>query len=86
VIAVESVPILSKDVVIRREADGAILFQVHTDEMHFISTAALGVIQLCDGSRTVSQIGELVPNAVGEALHDFIDNLQRRAVLEIWKV
>jgi catechol 2,3-dioxygenase-like lactoylglutathione lyase family enzyme len=67
----ETIPIHSKDVVTRKDSTGRLLFQVRTDEMHFISEDAFTLFSLCDGSRTIAQIEAiLIPAQPGLAPHE----------------
>jgi hypothetical protein len=89
----ETLPIHSKDVVTRNDSCGRLLFQVRTDEMHFISDSAFALFLLCDGSRTVAQIEELLareqpelatPEA-RERIEQFIESLAERNIIELWR-
>jgi Coenzyme PQQ synthesis protein D (PqqD) len=87
----EIIPLRSKDVVTRNDSGGVLLFQVRTDEMHFISDSAFALFALCDGSRTVGDIVELLAEAQpemasGEArerVGQFIESLADRHVVEL---
>ncbi len=89
----ETIPIRSKDVLVRPDGGGVLIFQTRTDEMHYISREALEVLKLCDGARTVAEIGELF---VGEAqeqpcperrepIERLIEDLAGRGVVELWR-
>jgi hypothetical protein len=86
-----TIPLRSKDVVTRKDAQGVLLFQVRTDEMHFISESAFALFSLCDGSRTVQEIQEFVAANQPEIssprgrtlIADFIESLAQRNVIEL---
>lgn len=87
-----SIPILSKDVITRPDANGVLIFQVRTDEMHFITENAAALLSLCSGSRTISEIEEIVAENQPEkfktktkrGVENFLESLVERKVLEIW--
>lgn len=87
----DTIPLRSKDVVTRKDAQGILLFQVRTDEMHFISNNAFALLSLCDGSRTVEEIQEFVAanqpamaSTDGRALiAQFIESLAQRNIIEL---
>jgi hypothetical protein len=87
-----SIPVLSKDVITRRDSNGVLIFQVRTDEMHFISENAFALLTLCNGSRTISEIEKLVfkdqPKSIKtksrERVENFLESLVERRVLEVW--
>jgi len=89
----ETVPIRSADVVTRRDEGGVLLFQVRTDEMHFVSDDAFALLSLCDGSRTVAEIEELLARSRPEldapaaraSVEQFFESLAGRNVLELWR-
>lgn len=87
----ETIPLRSKDVVTRNDSRGMLLFQVRTDEMHFVSDGAFALFALCDGSRTVGEIEELLaarqpemaaPDA-RQRIEQFIESLAQRQVVEL---
>lgn len=90
---VDALPVPCKDVVVRREPDGVLLFQVETDEMYFVPDGAFALFQLCDGTSTVGQIARLVASyrpefasAEGEAsVARFMDALADRHLIELWR-
>ena len=83
---------LSKDVIVRRDPSGLLLFQVRTDEMYFVPHGAAALLKLADGSRTLAEIGEaalhLEPDAdraaVIPAIASLFSNLAARQVVEVW--
>lgn len=87
-----SIPILSKDVITRPDTNGVLIFQVRTDEMHFISENAFALLSLCNGSRTISEIEEIaienqpeqVKTKTKRGVEIFLESLVERKVLEIW--
>lgn len=88
----ETVPVRSKNVVTRKDADGVLLFQVLTDEMYFVPEAGYALLSLCDGSRTLAEIEELLARRqpelgtteAREMITRFINDLTARHVLELW--
>ncbi len=89
----ETIPIRSRDVVTRNDSGGVLLFQVRTDEMHFVSDAAFALFSLCDGSRTVAEIEELLARELPEldapgaraSVEQFFESLADRDVIELWR-
>lgn len=87
----DTIPLRSKDVVTRKDAQGMLLFQVRTDEMHFISNNAFALFSLCDGSRTVKEIQDFVAVNQPEMaspdrriqIAQFIESLAQRNILEL---
>lgn len=87
----DSIPLRSKDVVTRKDAQGILLFQVRTDEMHFITNNAFALFSLCDGSRTLEEIQDFVAanrpdleSPDGRSLiTQFIESLAQRNILEL---
>lgn len=45
--------------------DGMIIFRESTDTVHHLNHTAAFVLQLCDGSRTASDIAQLLAEAYG---------------------
>lgn len=92
-LAPDIVPVHSKNVVTRKDSGGMLLFQVRTDEMHFISHSAYLLFALCNGSRTIAEIEELLAHqqpelATPEArkkIEGFINSLAERQVVELWR-
>lgn len=91
-LATDAIPFLSKDVITRPDTSGILIFQVRTDEMHFISENAFALLALCNGSRTISEIEELIINQQPESAAEkikagvdkFLESLIERRVLELW--
>jgi hypothetical protein len=87
----QTIPLRSKDVVTRKDSQGVLLFQVRTDEMHFISESAFALFSLCDGSRTVGEIQQFVAAQQREMaspdgcppIAEFIASLAQRNVIEL---
>ena len=87
-----SIPILSKDVITRPDANGVLIFQVRTDEIHFITENAFALLSLCNGNRTISEIEEIatenqpeqVKTKTRRGVENFLESLVERRVLEIW--
>ncbi len=92
-LAPTTVPMASKDVIHRDDPGGILLFQVRTDEMHFISREAFALYSLCDGTRTVTDIEALVaehaPELRGEEgerrIEEFLEELADRTIIELWR-
>ena len=87
----ETIPLRSKDVVTRNDSQGMLLFQVRTDEMHFVSNSGFALFSLCDGSRTVGEIEELLATRQPEmassdarrSVGQFIESLAQRSIIEL---
>lgn len=85
-------PVANGDVIQRRERDGVLLFQVHTDEMFYISPDAFRLFRMCDGTRTVGEIvehveavrGQEVTNDEKDGIVHFFNELARRSLVELW--
>ncbi len=83
---------LSKDVILRRDPSGLLLFQVRTDEMYFIPHAAAALLKLVDGSRTLDEIEAeallLDPTTDREtfvpAMTSLLSSLAERQLIEVW--
>jgi len=88
-----AIPLISRDVVHRNDPKGVLLFQVRTDEIHFLDRNAYSLFQLCDGSRTISEIEELlVGDTKSESNRDpiqrferFLNDLAERDLIEVWE-
>ena len=88
--AADAIPILSRDVIKRDDANGVLLFQVYSDEMYFVSFPAYeSFVSQCDGSATLGSIVEKMggiqetPEGM-EKIDDFIDELLRREIIHFW--
>jgi hypothetical protein len=87
----DTIPLRSKDVVTRRDTQGILLFQVRTDEMHFITNNAFVLFSLCDGSRTVEEIQDVVASNQPDLaspdgrtqIAQFIESLAQRNIIEL---
>lgn len=88
----DAVPFPCKDVVSRMEPSGVLLFQVRTDEMYFASKSAYALFALCDGTRTVGEIGDAAagpatsPEAAAdrERVERLLMALADRRLIELW--
>ena len=87
---VDTIPILSRDVIKREDANGVLLFKVYSDEMYFVSFPAYDAfVSKCDGSATLGSIvegmGEIyqTPEGINKVEH-FIDELLRRKIIQFW--
>jgi hypothetical protein len=86
------VPTRAAGVVVRAEPEGVLLFQGRTDQMYFTSPAAFALFSLCDGTRTICEIEDLVavhdPRArlpqSRTRLGDFLEDLAARQLIELW--
>lgn len=82
----------SPQVVVRREKKGAILFQVHTDEMYSLSESAFTLFRLFDGVSDLRQIAATIQIATGagdaghiqEQIASFAELLAERQLIELW--
>jgi hypothetical protein len=92
-LAPDTIPLPCKEVVSRVEPGGALLFQVRTDEMFFVSPGAFSLFSLCDGSRTIAEIHALLahyqPELASQAGHEqverFLESLAERRLVELWR-
>ena len=88
--AVDTIPILSRDVIKREDANGVLLFQVYSDEMYFVSFPAYDLfVSQCDGSSTLENIvknmGEEFQTKDGEnKVEYFIEELLNRKIIQLW--
>jgi len=88
--AIDAIPILSRDVIKREDANGVLLFQVYSDEMYFVSFSAFDAfVSKCDGSATLGNIveamGEIYQTTDGvNKVEDFIDELLSRKIIQFW--
>ena len=89
----DTIPIRSKDVLVRHDNGGILLFQTRTDEMHYVSNDVHEVLSLCDGARTVGEIGDLFAGEGSEVpcperrkpVERLIEELASRGVVELWR-
>lgn len=82
-----SIAVVSPDVIVRPDAQGILLFQVRTDEMHFVTPSAHLIWSLCDGNRTVGELLDEVTHDNDEqrmAVRALLDSLATRSLIEIW--
>lgn len=92
-ISQHAIPLVSRDVVHRNDPRGVLLFQVRTDEIHFLDKDAYSLFQLCDGARTISEIEALLvgdtengSNAdARERFERFLNDLAERSLIELWE-
>lgn len=90
--SLDSVPLPSPQVVVRKEKKGAMLFQVHTDEMYSLSESAFTVFGLFDGAHDLRQIAARIQSArpAADATHieaqvaTFAEQLAARKLVELW--
>jgi len=90
--SLDMIPIPSPQVVVRREPKGAVLFQVHTDEMYSLSESAFTLFRLFDGARDLHQIAATIQSATTEAdvghienrIAAFAERLADRQLIELW--
>lgn len=88
-----ALPVVNRDVIHRPERNGVLLFQVRTDEMHYISPDAYRLFQLCDGTHTLDQIITHVDRSRGreataeerDGIVHFFDELAQRSLVEVWR-
>lgn len=86
------IPLISQNIVTRQEQGGALLFEIESDEMYFVTHAVYELLQLCDGSRTVEELEAIVAERVGgqEELEDrrrveaCLEELAIRHVVDLW--
>ena len=86
------IPLISQNIVTRQEQGGALLFEIESDEMYFVTHAVYELLQLCDGSRTVEELEAIVAERVGgqEELEDrrrveaCLQELVIRHVVDLW--
>ncbi len=87
----DTIPLKSKDVVHRNDVNGVLLFQVRTDEMHFVPKEGWTLLQLCDGAHSLQEIESLVVCAKGAnadartRIENFLLELEARHLIEIWR-
>jgi Coenzyme PQQ synthesis protein D (PqqD) len=88
----DTVPLSAAEVVTRKDPRGRLLFHIGTDEMYFLSESAHLIFQLCDGTRTVRQIEDLIASGNPEwsgndartRVEDLLAELARRQIIELW--
>jgi hypothetical protein len=76
-------------VVVRPQKDSYLFYNSRTDEMHLIPSTGHTIYQLCDGTRTIDEIGahiseafEAEPSILRERLSDFLSALESRGLVE----
>lgn len=92
-LTLDTIPILSKDVLTRTDSGGVLLFQFRTDEMHYISKDADAIFRLCNGARTMGELMDLLAECRSdlsspegrEQVERFIEDLASRSVVELWR-
>jgi hypothetical protein len=84
------VPILSDDVIVRKDKNGMLLFQVYSDEMYFIPFSAYhSFLVKCDGSKTLKEIMDGIKYAATFVdkelrINNFINGLLQRKIITLW--
>ncbi len=87
----DSIPLISKEVAFRKDENGMLIFQIHTDEMYFVSNEVFQLISLCNGANTcseiINQLGKIDPAFLLESGHDsvnsFFMNLMDRKIIKM---
>ena len=85
-----AIPLISRNVVVRNDSNGMLLFQVKTDEIYFIPFSTYKSVLLnCDGSNTLKEIYDQLSLEIGinreeEYFENFISNLYERNIIELW--
>jgi hypothetical protein len=76
-------------VVIRPQKDSYLFYNSRTDEMHLIPSTGHTIYRLCDGVRTVDEIGahlsdafDVEPSVLSDRLSDFLGAIERRGIVE----
>ncbi len=85
----QAIPILSKDIISRKDSNGILLFQVQSDEMYFVTPVVYqSVIAKCDGSKTLAEISGQFPDSIKKndlkIFEQFIDDLIKRNIIALW--
>lgn len=85
-----ALPVLSKDIISRKDDNGMLLFHVYTDEIYFIPFAAYdALLGKCNGSQTVQEIISTLPSEFitgdGRKRVDmFFNSLLEREIIQLW--
>ncbi len=88
----QSIPLRASQTTSRQDQNGVLLFQMATDQMYLAGAAAGAVFELCDGTRSVCDIVEVLlqynpawnrAEAV-EQVASLIDALRARGLIELW--
>lgn len=88
----DAILLLSGQVMPRVQQDSILLYQTRTDEMHVITHAAYALLRLCDGARTVREVGselaairpEFATPEGRDQVERFLETLNERRILELW--
>jgi hypothetical protein len=90
-IDLEAVPLVAEDVVIRADPAGYMLFHIRTDEMYLAGDAGHMAFSLCDGTRTVREIAEVMVAAnpdwgagARDAIVRLLGDFAERKLVELW--
>jgi hypothetical protein len=85
-----AIPLQAPHCVVRRQQEGYLFYNPHTDEMHLVPAAGYAVYAQCDGVRTVAEIQQwMMPaasadTAVAEAgIVQFLAALAARGLVEV---
>ncbi len=92
-ITLESIPLRASQTIVRQDMNGVLLFQTATDQMYFVGPEAGVVFGLCDGTRAVRDIVDVLVSQNESWNHieaersvvEIIDKLLSRRLIEIWK-
>lgn len=89
-LAPDAIPIQAPHCVVRRQQEGYLFYNPHTDEMHLVPAAGFAVYSQCDGVRTVADIQQWMAPAARARRADaqaavarFLEDLARRGILEV---
>lgn len=81
----DSIPLISSDVIARKDKNGMLLFQVYSDEMYFVSLSAYEqIISKCDGSKTVGELIDDIRTDNPSAIYSFLQELESRQIITLW--
>lgn len=76
--------------VMREQQEGKLFYNVRTDELHLMPAAGFVVFELCDGLRSVADIGQWLADAfpaeraaLPATLMHFLTQLVERGILEL---
>lgn len=85
-----AIPLISDNVVFRDDENGMLIFQIHTDEMYFVSNETYAIIQKCNGANTCDDIvsgimgqSKMTPTEIQSFFIKFIENLIERKIIEL---
>lgn len=89
VLDLNSVPLISKGIVFRKDDNGMLIFQINTDEMYFVSHEIFPLIELCNGANTCQDILEILKGNdsqttdIDKSYSMFIENLLHRDLISL---